>query len=205
MIETGQVYEKDEYPGWRVSIYYDEDASAPQADWDMIAGAHDYRDTIRTWGPTGLPGSTSVFRDVYGHDGMDAEELSEYIPDDGVVIGLRYHAGYDICPHESDDPTDWDGYFYVRQKHWESIMGDKPMTPEAVREALADDCKVIRAWIEGQVYGWVLEKETVWTNEDGRTRTTWEDEDSCWGYYGLDEWDRMADEGFGRIPNEEDE
>ena len=199
MIHTGETYTRDENPDWRVRIYYDEIAGAPHEEWDMVAGSHNHRNVITLWDHRGPNGWMRNLRD---------DEYAKYLPSDGIVIGLDYAESVHgpgtghMRPHASDSPSDWDGYFHVTEAHWREIMGDTPFTPEKVREALELDCKVITDWMRGQVYGWQLERKTVWTNDRGKTMTTWEPEDSCWGYYGLDEWDRMADEGFDAIPSE---
>lgn len=47
------------------------------------------------------------------------------------------------------------------------------------------DMSEYRAWCEGDVWGWVVEKNVTWHADDGRDdMTTWEHGDSCWGYYG---------------------
>lgn len=45
-----------------------------------------------------------------------------------------------------------------------------------------------RAWCEGDVWGWVVEKNVTWTavDDDQDDMSTWEHVDSCWGYYGSD-------------------
>jgi hypothetical protein len=44
-----------------------------------------------------------------------------------------------------------------------------------------------RAYCEGDVWGWVVEKNVTWSADDDRDdMSTWEHEDSCWGYYGSD-------------------
>jgi len=43
-----------------------------------------------------------------------------------------------------------------------------------------------KAWIEGDVYGYVIQKRIHWTTEDDgySGRYTWEDVDGCFGFYG---------------------
>jgi len=43
-----------------------------------------------------------------------------------------------------------------------------------------------RAYAEGDVWGWVVEKRVTWHADDPDCgdRETWEHVDSCWGYYG---------------------
>lgn len=47
------------------------------------------------------------------------------------------------------------------------------------------DMSEYRAWCEGDVWGWVVEKRVTWTTgDDYDDRESWEHVDSCWGYYG---------------------
>jgi hypothetical protein len=49
------------------------------------------------------------------------------------------------------------------------------------------DMSEYRAYCEGDVWGWVVEKNVTWSADDDRDdMSTWEHEDSCWGYYGSD-------------------
>lgn len=49
------------------------------------------------------------------------------------------------------------------------------------------DMSEYRAWCEGDVWGWVVEKNVTWhTDDDYPDMATWEHVDSCWGYYGSD-------------------
>lgn len=49
------------------------------------------------------------------------------------------------------------------------------------------DMSEYRAWCEGDVWGWVVEKNVTWTTDDDYDdMATWETVDSCWGYYGSD-------------------
>lgn len=49
------------------------------------------------------------------------------------------------------------------------------------------DMSEYRAWCEGDVWGYVVEKNVTWTTEDDfPDMATWENVDSCWGFYGSD-------------------
>jgi hypothetical protein len=54
--------------------------------------------------------------------------------------------------------------------------------------ATEDYLSEIRAWAEGDCWGWILEKQRHWTKTyaDGETEqgSSWEHVDSCYGYYG---------------------
>jgi hypothetical protein len=46
-----------------------------------------------------------------------------------------------------------------------------------------------RAWCEGDVWGWTIQKHVTWHTDDpdyDEDRNSWEDVESCWGYYGHD-------------------
>lgn len=66
---------------------------------------------------------------------------------------------------------------------------------ELLRNQLEGGIAEIRAWEAGEVYGYVIERETKWSRvtDDDRIderRTTWEVIDSCWGFIG---WDHVAE------------
>jgi len=50
------------------------------------------------------------------------------------------------------------------------------------------DMSEYRAWCEGEVYGWVLEKRVHWHTDDPdfEDKYDWEATSSCWGFYGRD-------------------
>jgi hypothetical protein len=59
-----------------------------------------------------------------------------------------------------------------------------------------DYLEEIRAWAEGSVYGWIVEKQRPWTKTyaDGETEqgSSWEQVESCWGYYGREYAEQAA-------------
>lgn len=54
-----------------------------------------------------------------------------------------------------------------------------------------------KAWVEGDVYGYIVEKQARWAKmvdgvaDESDDMTTWETVDSCWGFYG-DEYAKEA-------------
>lgn len=87
-------------------------------------------------------------------------------------------------------------YFGVtRIETWQDRDGTVYLTydPAAWREHVGAPAGSVnmseyRAWCEGDVWGWVVEKRVTWhaDDEDIEDRDTWEPVDSCWGYYGSD-------------------
>lgn len=75
------------------------------------------------------------------------------------------------------------GFIYVRR-------GKEGMTDEALTEALQSEVATYAQYLEGDVYGFQLERAVPFTitYADGRTESDadWEPEDSCNGFYGRD-------------------
>lgn len=88
-----------------------------------------------------------------------------------------------------------DGRFRVR-----IVLDQCAMEPDWDEPGEAE----MQAWREGEVYGWVVEERVTWTTPRRTqlkitgnigalvtgpdTMTTWEQVDSCWGFYGLDDY-----------------
>lgn len=67
-------------------------------------------------------------------------------------------------------------------------------TPE---EAIAIEIKEYRAWAEGEVFGYVVEKAVDWDRRDGDdSMTTWETVDDCWGLIGREYAEESARDAF---------
>jgi hypothetical protein len=56
----------------------------------------------------------------------------------------------------------------------------------------------VRAWQDGDVWGYVIEERIGWVRADGSAETmeTWETVDSCFGFYGREWAERSAREAF---------
>lgn len=59
----------------------------------------------------------------------------------------------------------------------------------------------MQAWRDGEVYGYIIERETTWqqvkpATDEPVTMTTWGDVDSCWGFYGREWAEENAREAF---------
>jgi hypothetical protein len=78
--------------------------------------------------------------------------------------------------------TYWsDTYWYVSydSEAWRDATG---------APAGSADMSDYKAWVEGDVWGYVIEKRVVWQDKYGNLadQERWEEVDSCWGYYGHD-------------------
>lgn len=80
-------------------------------------------------------------------------------------------------------------------------MAETTATPEEIIEG---EVREYRAWAEGEVYGYVIEKSTHWVSEDngGAEMDTWEYEDSCWGFIGREDAEASAREAFAPYAKE---
>jgi hypothetical protein len=97
--------------------------------------------------------------------------------------------------------TYWsESYWYVtyNSKAWRRSIGfDGKLAPEDDDNPAKPNLDEYKAWCEGDVYYYVVEKLITWTTDDDfngasvTTMDTWETVDSCGGYYG-DEYAREA-------------
>lgn len=87
--------------------------------------------------------------------------------------------------------------WYILPEQIKEIGG----TPE---EALRVEIQEYQDWAEGNVYGYIIEKAVEWKRTDGEdeTRTTWEEEESCWGLIGYDWAVQAAKEEFAPYKKE---
>ena len=81
---------------------------------------------------------------------------------------------------------------------WDSglvgLIFDTPERREAwgphetsVEDILRGEVATYDQHLTGDVWGYVVERRETWTNATGDTMHTWEQVDSCWGFYGSDD------------------
>lgn len=156
--------------GFQVSIHLDEDPQNPRNMSDdpihvLTVPGSGYIDVDADPGPWGDYWRRLLDR----YDWFTAIELIERY---ARTVGAYT---YDHAPHQGarsvwyltrEDAADWDD-------------------PGAALKAYAEE---YQAWAEGEVYGYVIEREATWQRVDGseagERRTTWEHVDSVWGFYG---------------------
>lgn len=111
----------------------------------------------------------------------------------GSFIGRAQHAEWD---------SGQIGWAYIRPdaEKWEGM--DE-------REIIKSFVQTLGQWMNGEVYGWIVERKATGTKvyddevDEDEDFEEWVVEDSCWGYVGL-EWAEQAakTEGLG-LPEEE--
>lgn len=110
-----------------------------------------------------------------------------------------FHGTTCYVEYDRNDGSDF-VYATFDTAHWRQAMGltDEHLAahPE-IRGQLAN-MDEYKAWCEGDVYGYVVEREVTWRKdgEPATTMTTWEEVESCWGYYGRGEGERAAREAL---------
>lgn len=139
-------------------------------------------------------GQSPLMRLDYGHYGWPAEhvmtggrptEADAYVE----AAAARWGPDFDLLEkylrayHGATKVETWHSgsYWYVTYDSaaWREWAG----APEG-----SADMSEYRAWCEGDVWGWVVEKNVTWHADDPDygDMATWEHVDSCWGYYGSD-------------------
>lgn len=177
-------------PTLRVRIEYDRDPDSP-ANWDNV-GEIAYTSTRHTLG------TQEVSRDR-----MD--EIAQGIRS-GKLIGLPVyayvHSGSMIAAGKRLKGTSgkfvfcnpfscpWDsgqsGFVYTTREKAIREFGKKIMTnkvKQATLQCLAGEVETFSQYLEGDVYGYIVERTEL--DEDGDPGE-WEGLESCWGYYGIE-------------------
>lgn len=156
--------------GLRVRVFVDDSPLDPRAEFDhmgtmVMVGGHNQIDTLE--GDLVAP-LTKLMRDY----GFDAAARYLRVFHNSVVIQL-----------------DNDGILYgSRDKiraEWLSAGADMP-SDDAITEWLEGEWKEYRAWAEGDVYGYVVERIVTVHSASGDVchYGDWEEVESCWGFYG---------------------
>jgi hypothetical protein len=89
-----------------------------------------------------------------------------------------------------------DRYFSFDPADWRERVGcPDPAEHPDVNPA---DMSEWEAYVEGDVYGWVVERRVTWRREDDPTvtRDEWVEVESCWGFYGREYAEEAAREAL---------
>lgn len=148
-----------------------------------------------------------LWRDI---DAVCGEHLVRHLHPNVIVLplylydhgGITMNCGGFSCPWDSGQV----GYIYVSRDKAREEWGTSPKPDEMTDEEfwehrLRQEVETYSHYLEGDVYGFVLEKARGYTQltryEDGEEEEgeglEWEEVDSCWGFYGYD----PAENGMG--------
>lgn len=157
--------EQEDYKGYTIKVYYDEDPMNPRTEQDhvgvMVCAHRSYN-----------------LGDVQVHS---ADEVEEHLKEHGAVVQLNLylmdHGGISMSTGSFGDP--WDsgqvGVIYLTRetirKEWGWTRITKARRSQLIKY-LEAEVEEYDAYISGQVYGYTIE------NLAG------EQLDSCWGFYG---------------------
>ena len=194
-IET--FYSKDRTK--RVRLEYDDDGSAcdPRQDdelVDIVTGE------LRRWN---VATKGAMFQSEFdrfnemGRAGLFRRWLKIFHDTDAAPVYMMEHSSVALSTGSFGDP--WDsgqiGWTYIRPdaEKWDGM--DVPKILKGFVETLGQ-------WMNGEVYGWILEDKLTGTkvyDEDHEDEEfeEWEESDACWGYIGSEYAESEAKAALG--------
>lgn len=93
-----------------------------------------------------------------------------------------FHGVREIVSYTSG--RDWT-YMTFDPAAWRAAIGLREEDLATLKPGSLANMDQYKAWCEGDVQGYIIEKRVTWRREDSaETMDTWEQVDSCWGYYG---------------------
>lgn len=110
---------------------------------------------------------------------------------DEALIFRYLRMWHDVVSFDTLDLNGWELYFVVTREQADRWGWDDPEWAKLAGQAR----ETWRAYIEGDVYGYIVEEQVPWMRlgPDGKVnpstidvRHTWEHVDSCYGFYGYD-------------------
>lgn len=148
------------------------------------------------WDCDSLDEMKEVIIDQIDYDSISNDDAMKLIEKYAVImpISVYEHSGMTIWYGHPNDR--WDsgcvGFGYMTKKEviegWPSTTNEDNWKEEAAKH-METEMSVYRAYVEGDVYGFVV------TDEEG------EEIDSCWGYYGDKDVDEQTKECRDTIDN----
>lgn len=167
--------------GFRVRLVQDHDAMKPENDGAtpiirVLAARAGGVILIEGWNRQAEP-YVEELRELY-HRGDSFTE---------ALTALRKR--YDSLHYDSYGPNQGTDYKYIAfdTRDFREAMG-LAATDATTDNTAAQSLTEVKAWIEGDCWGWIVEKRRIFTKtyEDGVSEhgEDWEEWQACWGYYG---------------------
>ena len=159
----------------RIRIVQDQDASSPRE--------NDNLGTMVCWHRRYNLG------DEQPRDESPAEYLSR-LPEGSIVLPLYLFDHSGITMRTTPFSCPWDsgqvGFIYITPDKIREEYGEKPDL-EAIRGYLVSEVEEYDEFIQGNVFGFILEEAEVDEDyEDEDEEIEWNEIDSCWGFIGSD-------------------
>jgi hypothetical protein len=166
-----ELYKKIERNGVILKIYYDESCPDPR-EWDNLGtmvcwhrrynlgDKHNYRDPDDFW--------TSLAEEITGDpdrvERMSLEQREKIVRENAVVLPLYLYDHGGLTMNTTGFSCPWDsgqvGWIYVTKKKIREEYGVKRVTKKLcdhVLSVLKNEVKEYAQWLEGDVYGFVVE------------------------------------------------
>jgi hypothetical protein len=155
----------------RVTIAQDDDPMNPRTDYDnlasMIVVSQDW-DMDKDPGPLGW-----VWKRL----------ASRYRTQEAVALFMRYariYHGATVVEHRPYNGP-WSIFYLTRE------VADGPDGTPDPAAYVAGEIATWDQYLEGDIYGYVLEERVIWRADGRPSRESWEVVDSCWGFYGRED------------------
>ena len=179
----------------RVRILRDFDPANPRKEWDNVGTMYCWHcrynlgDEQPRFGPEEFG-----WRLMYEHhpnipDDISQEHIQRFLDKHYVILplylydhgGITMNCGGFSCPWDSGQV----GYIFVSMKR---ARREWTGTDEEIRQyaenCLRSEVEVYDNYLTGEVYGYVIEHRDE--DADPEDESSWDEVDSCWGFYGSD-------------------
>lgn len=176
--------------GYRVRLELDESPEQPYDDGQSPILLMTYRNG---WHAEHVDPGTHRPRDC----DADIQRAAEHFGSDFDRLEYYLRAFHGVTKVEQFDTRDNDHYFSYDDKAWRDKVG----APEG-----SASLEEWQAYVEGDVYGYVIEKRVNWTADADEfdDRESWESVESCWGFYGEKYATEEATEAFDLYTRDRD-
>lgn len=193
---SNNIYQTENYRGYAIKVYYDEDAESPRTAWDNLGTMYTAHRRYRPEQEFDAHFTIDeVFPDGNWRGEFKKSFLKEYI---ALKIYLFDHSGQSVSTTPFSCPWDsgWFGIIAVPvesvKKEWNWQVLTKKRR-ERIEEILRAELETYNSWLHGEVYGYQIEFE----DEDEENLDTCDD--SCWGFYGDESLDEMIQQAKNAI------
>lgn len=188
----------EERDGYRVRLELDDSAEKPEGEGEppiLTVETNRYGGYRVNAFNNQASGYVDMAAEILGRHGMDTLERFVKIFHGATQMELYWSTGIDGY-YLAFDPEVW-----LKEI---GVTADNPDIEPVDR--VSGSLDEVRAWAEGDVYGWIVEREVrfrkQYLDEDGdevtavEHGTEWAETESCWGFYGRDYAEQAAKEAL---------
>ena len=159
---------KENYKDYEIQVHYDEDSINPREDYDPLGKMVCFHGRYNLGDKHDYDQNDYTSFDEMEKDIIKQENVAVILP-----IYMYDHSGITISTNPFSCP--WDsgqiGFIYVTKEQ----ANEEDMTKEQVEKYLLGEVKAYDAYLCGNVYGYVIEKDGEFI-------------DSCWGFIGDEDY-----------------